>query len=69
MNFMVVAIDLTIVLGYLFNKRTDFDQGDEDGGSNEHCTLTSNFDEKNAQSEAERAFDSHTLALVKQLLN
>ena len=31
-------------------------QGDEFGGSNEHCPLTSDFDAKNSRSEAERAF-------------
>ena len=47
----------------------NFIQGDEVGGSNERCPLTSNFDAKNSRSEAVRAFDCHIFAPVKQLLN
>ena len=43
--------------------------GDEVGGSNHHCPLTSSFDAKNSRSEAERAFDRHILAPFKQLLS
>ena len=39
-----------------------WNQGDEVGGSNERCPLTSNFDAKNSQSKAELAFDCHILA-------
>ena len=32
-------------------------QGDEVGGSNEHCPRTLNFDGKNSRNEAESAFE------------
>ena len=43
--------------------------GEEVGGSDERCPLTSNFDAKNSQSEADHAFDCHILAPVKRLLS
>ena len=41
-------------------------QGDEVGGSKKRCLLTLNFDNKKSQSEAERTFDCHILAPIKQ---
>ena len=49
--------------------RSELGERDDVGGSNERCPLTLSFDAKNSRNEAERAFDCHIFASVKQLLN
>ena len=54
---------------FVFTQGHCVNQGDEVGGSNDRCLLTSSFDAKKSLSETELAFNCHILAPVKQSLN